>query len=102
MIWGDPTFTPLFFNEHTCVLRMLGGCCLAVINSGFFFLLSSLILVQQGYKATPLWAARVPLHMGGSIPHQECRHLLISLPDMDGYLPITAPKFGLANHDPVP
>ena len=50
----------------------------------------------------PSRVARVPLHMGGSIPHQGGRCLLIPLPNMEGYLPITSLKFVLANHDPVP
>ena len=42
------------------------------------------------------------LHLGGSILHQGGRHLLIPLPDTEGYLPVMSPMFGLANHDPVP
>ena len=38
--------------------------------------------------------------MGRSILHQEGRHMLIPPPYMERYLPITSPKFGLANHDP--
>ena len=62
------------------------------------WLLSTLVFVvvvvcgaTGGYEATPLWVARVPLHMGGSIPHQGGRCLLVPLPNMEGYLPITPP-----------
>ena len=60
-----------------------------------------LILVLWGYKATPLWAVRVPLCVGGCTLHQGGRCLLVPLPDTEGYLPITSPMFSLANHDPV-
>ena len=65
------------------------------------FLWLSSILVLQGYEANPLWVVRVTLCMGWSVPHQGGRHMLVNPPDMEGYLPITPPKFGLANHDPV-
>ena len=58
--------------------------------------------VQPGYKATLQLAARVPLHMCGSIPYQGGGWQFIPPPDMKGYLPISPPTmFGLANCDPV-
>ena len=46
---------------------------------------------------SPLHGQCVPLFIWVGI-----LHLLVLLPDMEGYLPITPPKSGLANHDPVP
>ena len=51
---------------------------------------------QQGYKASFLPAARVPLQLGGSTLHQGGRHQLIHPSDTEGYLPITPSLFGLA------
>ena len=46
-------------------------------------------------------SARIPLHMGGSTPHQGGRHLVCSSSwHMEGYLPITPLKSGLANQWP--
>ena len=56
----------------------------------------------KGYEATPLLVVRVPVHMGGSTLCQGGRHQFIPLPDTEGYLSVTPPMFGLANHDPVP
>ena len=55
-------------------------------------------LVQWGYKAAFLPVARVPLHAGGSTPHQGGRHQLVHPPDMEGYLPLLV----LQNCDSVP
>ena len=96
---GLSNIHPLSFNEHALMLRLSGGYCLVAVNSSFCGCHQFWCL--QGYEATPLWVARLPLHMGGSILHQGGRHLLIPLPDMEGYLPITTPMLGLANHDPV-
>ena len=45
--------------------------------------------------------ARVPLCIGGSTPCQGGRCQFIPPPDMEGYLPVTPPMFGLANPDQV-
>ena len=47
--------------------------------------------VKWGYKPLQL-AARVPLQLGGTTPHQGRRHQFIANPDMEGYLPITSPS----------
>ena len=61
-----------------------------------------IISVATRVLSHPSMGSKGPLCMGGSILHQGCRHLLIPLPNMEGYLPATPPKFGLANCDPVP
>ena len=79
-LWSTP---PPFVGMSSCP-----GYHLVLV---FLLFCSSSHLVQQGYKATFLPVARVPLQLGGSTPHQGGRHQLIDPPDMEGYLPITSP-----------
>ena len=67
-------------------------------GSHFWFLcwFQVFVVFDGGYEATPLWVARVPLCVGGSIPHQGGRHILKPPPDMEGYLPISLPPPCLA------
>ena len=65
------------------------------LGSPWFF-----VIFNGGYEATPLWAARVPLLVGGSVPHQGGRQTLSFLLTWGTYQ-FHSPLFGLANHDPV-
>ena len=96
MFWAGH---PLWSNPHFVDTSSCPGYCLVLVFLLFWQLSCS---VQWGYKATFLPVARVPLHMGGSTPHQRGRHQLIHPLDMEGYFPVTPPLFGLANHNPVP
>ena len=53
------------------------------------------VVFNGGYEATPLWAVRVPLLVGESIPHQGGRQALSFLL-IWGYLPLSLPPFCLA------
>ena len=44
---------------------------------------SFFIIFNEGYEATPLQVARVPLCMGWGILHQGGRHMLILPPDIE-------------------
>ena len=59
------------------------------------------IIFNGGYEATPLWEARVPLLVGGSILHQGGRQALSFLLTWGVLTCFTPPLFGLANCDPV-
>ena len=76
---------PLFFEEHVLVLW------LSVLVP---WLVSIFIIFDGGYEATPLQAARVPLLVGGSIPHKKGRQVLSLVPlDMGGTYPFHSPCF---------
>ena len=72
------------------------------VDSGFFVIFISTIS-NGGYEATPLQVARVPLSVGGSIPHQRGRQMLLLLLTQGVLTHFTPPfvLFGLAYHDPV-
>ena len=72
------------------------ACPLAVaVHSGFLASLCFFVVFNGGYEATPLWTARVPLLVGGSILHQGGRQALLFLLTWR-YLPISLPPLCLA------
>ena len=93
MKFGVDLFTPSAFNEHALIPQAVGWFLFGCHQLQFLWLSS--ILVLQGYEATPLWVARVPLCMGGSIPNQGGGCILIPPPDTEGYIPITPPSLVL-------
>ena len=89
---GYPTTTPPILASTS----LCSGCQFWFLCWFQFF-----VIFDGGYEATPLWVARVLLHVGGSIPcHQGGRCMLIPPPDTEGYLLHFTPisLFGLANH----
>ena len=90
---GAHLAAPLFLEEHVLMLWLL------ILVSWLGFIVCHL---QWRVWSPPLQVARVPLLVGGSIPHQRGRQALSFLLTW-GYLPVSLPLvlFGLAYHDPV-
>ena len=66
-----------------CVLAVIWFWCCSCTDTSHS--------VKQGYKATLLLVARIPLRLGGSTLDQVRRHQFVEKPDTEGSLPITCP-----------
>ena len=87
-------FPPFLGGAHSHALA---------VDSGFFIIFVFFIS-NGGYEATPLQAVRVPLLVGGSIPHQGGRQMLSFLLTQGVLTHFIPPfvMFGLPYHDTVP
>ena len=86
--------TPHFFSEHVLVFRLLSGYCLVAVNCGFCGCHN--FWYYEGIKP-PLYGWQGSLCLGGSIPCQGSRHLLIPFPTWRGTYLLHTPCLVLLN-----
>ena len=91
--WGLSNCPPFFFDKQILMFWLL------ILVSWLVFIF---VIFNGGYEATPLQAVRVPLLVGGSIPHQRGRQASSFLLKQGVLTHFTPPSlFDLANHDPA-